>query len=85
MRIFKTVAALGVIVAAGLASVASAKTDQYYYSVVFYSDATYTTVVGEYRQWCLGNTTIYTPLVTGQTSPYSTKEILGTCPGLGDW
>lgn len=74
-----------VIAAAALAGVASARTTNIYYDVVFYSDATYTEVVGSYRQYCLSNTTIMTPLVTGQTSAYEIATPIGNCPGLGDW
>lgn len=66
--------------AAGLAHASS-----YYYHVVFYSDATYTTPVGEYREYCLNNEWIITPQVTGQTSPYPIETPIGVCPGLGDW
>lgn len=67
-----------------LTTAASAPPSQIYYSYEFYSDATYTGIVGYYTQQCI-NGTIYTPLVTGQTSPYVITEAIGRCPGLGDW
>lgn len=72
------------VAAAAIAGAASARTSLYY-DVVFYSDASYTEVVGTYRQYCLNNTTIITPQVTGQTSPYEVATPIGNCPGLGDW
>lgn len=81
----KVVAALTLAAAvAALSGVASARSGLYY-EVVFYSDASYTEPVGEYRQYCLNNTTIITPQVTGHTSPYEIATPIGTCPGLGDW
>ncbi len=67
-------------IAAGFAHASS-----FYYEVVFYSDASYTYRVGEYRQYCQNDLYIVTPQVTGETSPYSIETPIGVCPGLGDW
>lgn len=79
-----TILGAAIVAAAAVAGVASAKTSLYY-DVVFYNDASHTEVVGTYKQYCLNNTTIMTPLVTGQTSPYEVATPIGNCPGLGDW
>jgi hypothetical protein len=80
-----TILGVAVVAAAAIAGVASARTTNIYYDVVFYSDATYTEVVGGYRQYCLSNTTIMTPQVTGEFSSYEIATPIGNCPGLGDW
>lgn len=80
--IIATVAAIcGAI---GLASVSQAKSN-YYYQYYYYSDASHTFQVGELRQQCLNDTTIITPPVYGQMTAYYTAEIIGRCPGKGDW
>lgn len=79
-----TIVAAAIVAAAAAAGAASATTSLYY-DVTFYSDASYTEAVGTYRQYCLNNTTIMTPQVTGQTSPYEIATPIGNCPGLGDW
>lgn len=80
-------AATAIALAAGVmtAGAAPAVQDDYYYDYTFYSDASKTTVVGSYSQYCLGNTTIITPQVTGQTSAYYDRYLKGRCPGMGDW
>lgn len=56
-----------------------------YYTYFFYSDADHTSgVIGYYNEICDG-TSIHTPQYTGSTSPYYTREAIGTCPGQGDW
>lgn len=84
MKIGTTLTAAVVAIAA-LSGAASAGTSNLYYEVVFYSDASHTEWVGEYRQYCQNNTTIITPQVTGQTSPYEVSTPIGNCPGEGDW
>lgn len=66
------------------AEVAAQFGPQLYYSYEFYSDASHTSMVGYYYQTCV-NGTIYTPMVTGTTSPYYVREAIGRCPGLGPW
>ncbi len=56
-----------------------------YYAYTFYSDASMTSAVGYYREYCLNNLYVITPQVTGETSPYYSREAIGRCPGLGDW
>ena len=81
----RTILAATVVAIAAAAGAASAGASSFYYDVDFYGDASHTDVVGTYRQYCVNNTTIITPQVSGQTSPYEVATPIGVCPGLGDW
>ena len=83
---FKLTAAAALLIGAALStsSVSARQVTGFYYDYTFYSDASHSSVVGSYKQFCDG-TRIHTPQVTGMTSAYFTREILGQCPGLGDW
>ena len=79
------IAAAAVLAPAAMSFESQAKTADYYYQYYFYSDATKTYMVGQFRQYCLNNNTIITPLVTGTMTEHYTREAIGICPGLGDW
>ncbi|WP_339914053.1 hypothetical protein [uncultured Brevundimonas sp.] len=83
VRKFTSVAAILLFSASAtlLTAAVPAPAANLYYSYVFYSDASYTAVVGYYTQRCVGYY-IETPLVTGETSSYVVREPIGTCPGL---
>lgn len=78
-------AALVAVVGAGSFAGASQARSDFYYQYYFYSDANHTQMIGNFRQYCLNNTTIMTPPVTGEMSDFYTTEAIGRCPGLGDW
>ncbi|GAW41817.1 hypothetical protein SH203_02228 [Brevundimonas sp. SH203] len=86
MRIASTIrlAATTAIIAGSLfAAVASARPPGIMYMHRFYSDASHTTQVGFYVDRCRNGDVVASP-VNGTTSPYSTQEAVGSCPG-GYW
>lgn len=87
MRRLKLIAtaAAALLVPLTVGTTAQSAYSEFYYQYYFYSDATKTDVVGHYREYCLNNYYIITPLVTGTVTEHYRREAIGVCPGLGDW
>ncbi|TRO96711.1 hypothetical protein FKB34_01710 [Glycocaulis profundi] len=59
--------------------------DGFMYHHVWYTDASYTVVLGEVYDICVNDTYVRTPDAGIPYSPYYQKFAFGRCPGGGAW
>lgn len=83
MKLIKSVAFTVAVALAAVAGAASAVPPGLLYEKYYYSDATYTTVVGHQLDRCV-NGNVGSGVLAGSKSDYVVQTAVGQCPG-GYW
>jgi hypothetical protein len=83
MKLIKSLAFVAAVAVAGVAGVASAVPPGLLYEKYYYTDATYTTVVGHQLDRCV-NGNVGSGTLHGSKSDYVIATAVGECPG-GYW